>query len=214
MMDAAVLGRRFLETTRGRIVALLRRGSKTVEELARALELTDNAVRNHLAVLERDGLVRQEGVRRGGGVGKPAVLYELHPDAAPLFSRAYPPVLSTVMDVLVDALPAATSDELLREIGRRLARSVGGRAPGDLDARMRAAVAGLNALGGDAQLVQENGTRRIDGTGCPLSSVVRHRPEVCRAVETLLSEVVGDPVHTCCEHGDRPRCCFSIGSAA
>ena len=35
-MDAAALGRRFSETTRGRIVALLRRGARTVEELAQA----------------------------------------------------------------------------------------------------------------------------------------------------------------------------------
>jgi predicted ArsR family transcriptional regulator len=66
-MTAAGLGRRFFETTRGQIVGLLRRGRRTVEELARALGLTDNAVRNHLATLERDGLVRQDGVRRGPG---------------------------------------------------------------------------------------------------------------------------------------------------
>src|SRR5215471_5815189 len=58
---------RFFTSTRGKIVTLLRRESQTVEELARALDLTDNAVRAHLMVLERDGLVRQRGSRRGGG---------------------------------------------------------------------------------------------------------------------------------------------------
>src|SRR3712207_8581849 len=60
-MAAAGFNKRFLETTRGQIVALLRRGTRTVEELAAALGLTDNAVRAHLAALERDGLVRQAG---------------------------------------------------------------------------------------------------------------------------------------------------------
>ena len=46
------------------MVQLLRRASRTVEELAQALGLTDNAVRAHLATLERDGLVRQGGLRR------------------------------------------------------------------------------------------------------------------------------------------------------
>src|SRR5690242_17096037 len=104
-MTAAELGKRFLESTRGQIVALLRRGARTVEELARALALTDNAVRNHLATLERDGIVRQDGVRRGQGAGKPAVLYEVRPDAEPLLSRAYAPVLTAMVDVLVDRLP-------------------------------------------------------------------------------------------------------------
>ncbi|HZA91639.1 MAG TPA: winged helix-turn-helix domain-containing protein, partial [Gemmatimonadales bacterium] len=70
---------RFFASTRGRVVTLLRDGHTTVEDLARALNLTDNAVRTHLSALERDGLVVQSGLRRG--VGKPAYTYVLTPDA-------------------------------------------------------------------------------------------------------------------------------------
>ena len=67
---------------------LLRRSGRTVEELARALDLTDNGVRAHLAVLERDGIARQRGsVRRGSGGGKPAYVYELTSEAEELFRR-------------------------------------------------------------------------------------------------------------------------------
>src|SRR5574340_12073 len=61
---------RFMTSTRGRLLSLLRRQAHTVEELAQRLGLSDNAVRAHLATLERDGLVEQRGVRRDGGVGK------------------------------------------------------------------------------------------------------------------------------------------------
>ena len=213
-MSVSELGRRFLDTTRGQIVSLLRRGTRTVEELARALGLTDNAVRNHLATLERDGIVRQDGVRRGQGVGKPAVLYDLHPDAEPLFSRAYLPVLATMVDVLVDELPADRADALLSEVGRRLASGAGGRASGSLEERTRAAAAILTALGGEVDVVEDGGTLRLRGHGCPLSSAVSRRPEVCRAVETLVAEVTGVPARTCCEHGTRPRCCFTVQPAA
>ena len=37
--------------TRGRVIALLRRGVSTVEELAGALKVTDNAVRAQLQTL-------------------------------------------------------------------------------------------------------------------------------------------------------------------
>ncbi|MDQ4000884.1 MAG: winged helix-turn-helix domain-containing protein, partial [Actinomycetota bacterium] len=75
---AANWDEKFFESTRGQVVALLRRSDRTVEELARALGLTDNGVRVHLAVLERDGIVRQRGsVRRSSGGGKPAYVYEL-----------------------------------------------------------------------------------------------------------------------------------------
>ena len=213
-MTAAQFGRRFLETTRGRVVALLRRGARTVEELARPLGLTDNAVRSHLATLERDGLVRAEGVRRSPGAGKPAVLYELQPDADLLFSRAYPPVLTAVLDVLFRELPADQAADVLRAVGRRLAASTGGTAGGDLDARVRAAAAVLTALGGEVDVVAEDGALRLRGWACPLSATVRERPELCGAVEAMVAELTGAPTRQCSEHGARPRCCFAVGSAA
>jgi predicted ArsR family transcriptional regulator len=213
-MEAAALGRRFSETTRGQIVAMLRRGARTVEELAQALGLTDNAIRNHLSALERDGLVRQEGVRRLGGVGKPAVVYELSPDAAPLFSRAYPPVLGAVVEQIVEQLPAEQAESIVREAGRRLARSVGGRASGDLDARVRAAAGVLTALGGDVDVNATPDGSEIRGAGCPLSAVVSQRPELCLAVETMLAEVAGATVRMRCRHGPRPSCCFDVSTAA
>jgi predicted ArsR family transcriptional regulator len=211
-MRLSQFGTRFMESTRGRIVALLRRGARTVEELAHSVELTDNAVRSQLTSLERDGLVRQEGVRRGAGAGKPAVLYELHPDAETLFSSAYPPVLTALLDALVDELPRERSDELLRNVGRRLASGAGGQARGTLEQRVHAAAGVLTALGGEVDVVVENGVPTIRGHGCPLSAAVARRPETCRAVETLVSEIAGAPVRECCDHGERPRCRFRVGS--
>jgi predicted ArsR family transcriptional regulator len=207
---SVALNQRFLETTRGQILALIRRGRQTVEELAAALELTDNAVRNHLATLERDSLIQQAGVRRSSGAGKPAVLYQLHPDAEVLFSRAYPSVLTTVVESIVNACPPDQIDELLRDAGRRLARQAGGRATGTLENRVRTAAAALTALGGDVTVAREEGSLRIRGSGCPLSAAVSKQPGLCRAVETLVSEVTGARARTCCEHGERPRCCFAI----
>ena len=212
-MEIGALGRRFWETTRGQVVSLLRRGSQTVDEMARALGVTDNAVRSHLASLERDGLVRQEGVRRVPGAGKPAVLYELHPDAAPMLSRAYAPVLVALVDVLLEELPTHQTEAIFRQVGRRLATAVGGRASGDLATRLCAAARVIEALGGDVQVEATTAGHRIRGSGCPLSSVVGHQPEFCKTVETLVGEIVGGPVQSCCEHGTRPRCCFSVEEA-
>ena len=214
-MSVAGLGRRFLETTRGQIVALLRRGSQTVEDLARALGLTDNAIRSHLSTLERDGLVRQDGVRRGQGAGKPATLYEIHPEAEPLFSRAYAPVLGALLDELAEQLPAKRTEALMQGVGRRLAGEIGRAPAGNLAARVDAAVALLNALGGEAQAERRDGMHLIRGCGgCPLSAATARRPELCAALETLLSEYIGAPVRERCERGERPRCGFEVASAA
>ena len=76
---------RFWTSTRGRIILLLRRESRTVNELAEALGLTDNAVRAQLTALERDGLVRQSGTRPGKR--KPNVVYDLTAKAEHLFPK-------------------------------------------------------------------------------------------------------------------------------
>ena len=60
-MRSAHFDRRFFESSRGKIVTLLRTRERTVNDLAEALELTDNAIRAHLLGLERDGLVMAGG---------------------------------------------------------------------------------------------------------------------------------------------------------
>jgi predicted ArsR family transcriptional regulator len=205
---------RFLETTRGQIVTLLRRGPRTVEELARTLDLTDNAVRAHLAPLERDGMVRQAGARRGQGAGKPATLYELHPEAEPLLSRAYAPFLSALLEEVASQLSSEQIEALLEGMGRRLAAPALPPPAANFGARLRAAVELLNSLGGAAELEERDGVHVIRGYGCPLSAAVARRPEVCRAVEALLSDVLGVRVRQCCAQGERPSCCFEVPPAA
>jgi predicted ArsR family transcriptional regulator len=192
------------------MVSLLRRGARTVDDLASALGLTNNAIRNHLSTLERDGIIRAEGVRRSPGAGKPAIVYELHPDAEPMFSNAYVPVLRTLVDVLVAQLPPSQADAMLRSVGRQLAADSGGQASGDLAHRVTAAAAILTSLGGDVEIIETDGELRIRGCACPLAATVADHPEVCHAVEALVADVVGAPVLSTCDHGARPRCCFEI----
>ena len=64
--------------TQTRLLRLLRRSRQSITELATALKLTDNAVRTHMAVLRREGIVEDVGTQRDTG-GKPARLYGLTP---------------------------------------------------------------------------------------------------------------------------------------
>jgi predicted ArsR family transcriptional regulator len=205
---------KFFESTRGQIVTLLRRSGRTVEDLARALDLTANGVRAHLAILERDGIVRQRGsVRRSSG-GKPAYVYELTQEAEDLFPKAYEPVLRRLLDVLSNQLEPEESEALLRSVGRRLAEEHSMREDGadGAHARLESAVEVLNELGGLAELEERDGTVVIRGYSCPLAGVTQDHPEVCRMTETLVAELAGVPVHERCDRGERPRCCFEIAS--
>jgi predicted ArsR family transcriptional regulator len=203
---------KFFESTRGQIVTLLRRSCRTVEDLARALELTNNGVRAHLAILERDGIVRQRGsVRRSGG-GKPAYVYELTQEAEDLFPKAYEPVLRGLLDVLSNQLEPKESEAILRSVGRRLAEEHSTRADG-AHARLEAAVNVLNELGGLAEFEERDGAVVIRGYSCPLAGITPDQPGACRMAETLIAELAGVPVRERCDRSERPRCCFEIASA-
>jgi predicted ArsR family transcriptional regulator len=211
-MVQSTLNARFFESTRGRIVEILRRGSRTVDELAVELGITDNAVRLHLGMLERDGVIRSRGVRREGAVGKPATIYDIAPEADPLFSNAYLPFLSTLLATLGDRMPVRDLEALMRDVGQRLAA---GMKPGDGDLAARAQLAAnvLNELGGLTTIEPDASgqTVSIRGCGCPLSVAVSERQEVCCAVQTMLAELTGAEVkETCDRSGERPRCCFQL----
>src|SRR5437773_5147794 len=89
---------RLFKSTRGKILDLLRTRERTVNELAAELRLTDNAVRAHLASLERDRLVSQSGMKPG--VRKPHTTYALGPEAEQLFPKAYGRLVSLLMSIL------------------------------------------------------------------------------------------------------------------
>src|SRR4051812_12879731 len=106
-------GDRFLATTRGQVVSLLRPGPRTVNELAVLLGLTDNAVRVHLANLERDGLATQSGSRPG--FRKPNLTYELTPAAGRLFPKPDAAILNQLLAVLGERLSPSDVEAILRD---------------------------------------------------------------------------------------------------
>jgi len=201
---------RFLSTTRGQVVTTLLRAPRTVEELATALGITDNAVRAHLSSLERDGLVRQSGVRRTQA--KPAYVYDVTPTAERLFPKAYGLVLGYVLDVLGERMSAETLELVLREVGMRLATESGAASQRPTRERVERAAAVLRELGAVVEVEDSTlrGAIRLRGYACPLGAVTATHPQVCQVIESFLSRTVGTRVSECCEREGRPRCCFEI----
>jgi predicted ArsR family transcriptional regulator len=199
--------RQLRDSAAGRIVALLRRGAMTVDQLAAALGLSGNAVRPQLAMLERDGLVERAGVRRG--TSRPAQVYALSRDADLQFSRAYIPVLTELLHVLDSRMDRGEFDSLMREVGRRLMAGRP-RPTGDAPHRAEAASELLNSLGGLARVERQQGTLMIRSDGCPLAAATQRHPEACNAMESLLREFTGLRVMKCCDREERLRCCFEL----
>lgn len=196
-------------SVRGRIIALLRRGTRTVDELAVALAVTDNAVRAHVQTLQEAGVVHAAGTRQGAGAGKPATLYEIAPAAEPALSSAYAPVLTALLESLSERLSPQAMNAILRDTGKRLGAAV----PADgatLEARVNLAAGLLTALGAEMDVEPTTDGFLLRGHACPLSAAVRTQPRACHVVEELVSSVVGVPVQERCDRSGRARCRFEV----
>lgn len=201
---------RLLSSTRGRILVLLRDGHRTVNDLAAALNLTDNAVRAHLLSLERDGLVQQFGTRRGRR--KPHAAYGLSAEAEHIFPKAYGPLLNHFMDAVSNRLTPRALRATMRDVGRAVARDHLNRLRRSRRERIKAALDLLNDLGGSSKFKESRGKQFIHGcNGCPIAAVSATHPEACLIIEVLLSKIIGAPAKKCCEYGETPRCCFELG---
>lgn len=207
---AEILRKQLLDTTRGRIVTLLQSGGLTADDIATNLELTRSAVRAQITAMERDGVVRRVGKRPG--TTRPSHLFELTAEVEQLLSKAYVPLLTQLVRVFAERLPADQVDELLRKAGSGLADelSQGKRPSGNLGSRVAMASEMLNEELGATTRVEGNGSYVIRGLGCPLAALTGKNRGVCLAMESFVTDIVGVPVHECCDREERPRCCFEI----
>jgi predicted ArsR family transcriptional regulator len=193
--------------SQARLLQLLRRSPHTITALAEELQLSDNAVRTHIAALERDGLIAPAGTQRDTG-GKPARVYTLTQEGEELFPKAYAVVLGELVREIALRDGEDLALELMRAVGQRTASAAA--VPLDLEGRVAAAASALRRLGGDIAIEQNASGWFLRGFGCPLSSVTSTYPAVCELARALVEEITGQPVEECCERSGRPRCGFRI----
>jgi predicted ArsR family transcriptional regulator len=201
---------RLAGSTRGAMLGLLRRSRHTISELAATLGITDNAVRTHIAALQRDGLVEQTGVRRDVR-GKPAHVFELTDSAEELFPKAYATVLREVIRELERREGPEAVESLLRDVGSRV--GVKQYQPDlPLSERVDLAVSTLRSLGGEVGVENVADGFEVRGHGCPLSAVVKGHHGTCVIAESLIASATGADVTEHCDKSPRPRCAFHVAS--
>ncbi len=182
---------RFFKSTRGKIVAeLRRRGSASAAELAAVFGLSPNAVRQQLVVLERDELVVEKSVRRGPT--KPTLEFSLTPNADRLFPQQYDKMLSAVLREVKDRYGHSGLEQIFDGIARRAVdkakrRVTAGSTQGKVEQltdvlRSNGVVAEYSLIDGGFELVEHN---------CPYSDVAKEHPEMCQVIHHVMDETLG-----------------------
>jgi DeoR family transcriptional regulator, suf operon transcriptional repressor len=198
-------------SSRGRIVALLRRGALTADEIAAELGLTAVAIRAQITAMERDRIVQRAGQRFGPT--RPSQMFALTPEVEQLLSGAYVPLLIELVRQSAARFKPKDFRELMRNTGRALAaafpRSTVPDAP--LAARVKDVSVLLNdQFGSTMKVEQANNHYIMRGFGCPLAALTGNHPTVCLAIESLIATLLDTGVQECCDRAQRPQCCFLI----
>ena len=186
------------ETRREQLLRLLleRKIGRTVEELARGLRISRNAVRQHLTTLVAEGLVTKGATQATGG--RPEQLYMLSSAGHENFPRKY----SWFSELLLDSLKAekgeaalvARFDKLGEQVGMQLQQAH--HPPAQVDERVKHLASVMHELGYEASSMEATGRQlpMIEAANCVFHHLATRFPEICHFDLALLSTFVGRPV--------------------
>jgi predicted ArsR family transcriptional regulator len=198
-----------LKTPAGKVLSELRHGPRTVEELAKALRITGNAVRNQLRKLQAENLVTRAGARPG--ISKPSALYGITLEGQIQFSTLYLPVMTQFLRVAQGKCSGTQLESFMTDTGKSLANRYP-RPTGVLRHRAHSAARLLRSFGGVAEVRTRNGTLVIRSLSCPLAALTSEHPAACNVLEGFLGAYLGAPVKSCCSLTEEPQCCFEVNS--
>lgn len=196
--------------TREHILTLLRRnGQMTAAELSDMLGIGAVGVRQHLALLDRDGLVCTAGVRRG--VGRPSHLYVLTEQAEALFPKRYDRLAIDALGFVkthggpeaIEQFFTARRLQLTNQYRPRLAGK--GRREQVQELALILTEQGYMC---ECQELPDGGFALIEHN-CPIDCVARDYPQSCEHELKLYEDVLGVPLvrdeiiaqgGTCCRY--------------
>jgi len=160
----------------------------TIDDLSKTLNISRNAVRQHLALMERDGLIKQLGARPSKG--RPEFLYGLGAKGKEAFPRRYSWFSELLMTTLFKEVGSDGLNARIAAMGENVAK--------DLLDRQRPlestkdAVKELNKLmielGYSSKVkMGKDGELALEASNCVFHDLAAKHPEVCQFDLALIS---------------------------
>ena len=181
-----------MQATRQEILDYLRRQAEaTVRELGSLLNLTATGIRQHLTVLERDGLVVAHESR--GRIGRPALVYALTAAGSALYPNRYDELSNLLLDEIQAIAGTKGLQSVVMRVASRSAEQYADRLSGtDLATRVAETTAIINERGCLAEWTAgEDGSYLIDQYTCPFPNVAAIHSSVCALDVEFVRQLTG-----------------------
>jgi DeoR family suf operon transcriptional repressor len=162
----------------------------TVKELAGRLCLTPTGVRQHLSILEREGLVEADVDR--GHVGRPAYVYRLSETGEALYPKRYDMLVNLLMEEIRQVAGADILQRILRRVADRLAQQFRDRTDGHtLAERVEVAAELMREQGCVAFTEERDGVFYLHECTCPYPAVASRNSAICALEVDLVRRLTG-----------------------
>lgn len=185
-----------MQPVRRRITEILKeRGSATVAELARALEMAQVSVRHHLDILMGEDLVEMSGARRQNGAGRPSLVYSLTPQAVKVFPQRHDALANAMLAELKATRPEPEVQRMMQRLGENAAREAPVTLPGrPIQERLDEVTHFLCQKGYNARWEEHNGRYEIHACNCPYAGVSDVHPELCAMDQAMMNQLLPEAV--------------------
>src|SRR5215471_14140558 len=197
-MPALIAGR----STRMEVLEFLRRKqAASAEVISAQLGITPNAVRQHLAALEKEGLVMSEPVQ--GRRGRPSLMFSLTDKADAAFPKRYGQLATMVLNELAEMGGPALLDEVFERVAARHA--------GVIEKQLAKVVESIRRQGTLAEQQETEDGIRVTIHNCPFRNTALKYPQVCTLTPRLLVKLLEVQVsQEASIHRRDPYCSFLV----
>ncbi|SER17658.1 Predicted transcriptional regulator, ArsR family [Nitrosomonas sp. Nm51] len=193
-------------------VLLHHRNGLTIDELAGLLEISRNAINQHLSSLSASGFIQSALLHSTGG--RPGKVYTLTPNGLELFPRHYALLASTLLAWLKKNLGEKELESCLTELGRQFALEFTGRVDrhqAQTD-KVNEVAAILRELGYDTDVTRNSEFyAEITANNCVYHRIAEQCHKVCALDLSLLTSLLNaDITHKTCIVKGGKSCCFGV----
>jgi len=193
---------------------LRRKQAASAEVISVQLGITPNAVRQHLASLEREGLVKSEPVRSKRG--RPCLMFSLTDKADAVFPKRYGQLASMVLNELSEIGGPALLDEVFQRVADRYAGTIETQIEGlSFEEKLDRMVEWIGRAGTLAEKEETPDGVRVTIHNCPFRNTALKYPQVCTITPRLLVKLLDAQVSQDASiHRRDPYCSFLVHGPA
>lgn len=186
-------------------------GGMSIDEIAARLEISRNAVKQHLVVLEKQQLVQEAALNSTGG--RPARSYTLTEMGVNRFPKQYAWFCNLLIDELAAEMDTQALENMMWKLGIKLGVSLipqfANKEPAE---KLTALVQLMQGLGYHAEVEMEASEPSIRAVNCVYHDLAQKHPEICHFDQALIATLLDKPVRqTACMAKKDCACCFMLG---